>query len=241
MAGRTLIALFASLALLAPTSLASPELAAAEDFSDALTADDDCVSSEEGHCALNALQRKGVQLDRKKPEESKAAVVQKSEKAALELAEKDAALAGQSRENVTANQSREGSNASRENSTAPAASAEALAAVAAKGKTPKCEKWTGGSCITANCDTSRGPTTCSSFKCMCMDNFCAQDGACVFSVAESVNQAQQCERSTGTWCLRTCATGQTCEWGSCMCPDGHCFKSGACVPDWRKYAANWLR
>merc|ERR1712007_24618 len=43
-----------------------------------------------------------------------------------------------------------------------------------------CRRDTGGSCYIWNCDSSRGPTVCtSSARCLCNDNFCASVGRCL--------------------------------------------------------------
>ncbi|CAE7666030.1 unnamed protein product [Symbiodinium sp. CCMP2456] len=86
-----------------------------------------------------------------------------------------------------------------------------------------CDSHTGGSCRFWSCSSSRGPTMCTAYQCLCKPGFCAVDGVCKERTAHAVDT---CGRQTGGSCtLWGCASYRgpvECVNQECVCKEGYC-------------------
>eukprot|EP00434_Breviolum_minutum_P011470 symbB.v1.2.010112.t1/scaffold658.1/size175746/2 len=92
-------------------------------------------------------------------------------------------------------------------------------------------RWTGGTCWWHNCASSRGPTTCHHFRCICTDGYVAAGGKCYPESASP--KSHMGLRHTGTSCSVRgyCEESQgpaMCLEGSCFCLEGSVFENGKC-------------
>jgi len=146
--------------------------------------------------------------------------------------------------------------------TAPAAAAvvvlEADANTTAHGNKSSCSTWTGATCVINDCSASRGATTCSYGRCVCIDGFCADGGVCKWDMASAMSSygsggsgsasswmpkeasswmpQQTSSSSSGTSCETSLGSLATCVVNDCdasrgptTCSMGWCYcKDGYC-------------